>query len=113
MNIELEYLYRDSGNFKNYGSIVLANKNNLAAEKVDRVLVELLGEDRAFIASRLEVPERFFADFPYDPDLDWDMHEYYQASDTNLPVNDVQGRDIGDFLLQVGSMQKSAGYAGG
>lgn len=101
MNIEFEYLYRDSGNFKSYGSVVFGNPNNVTIEEIDQSIIELLGDDRTFNASRLAVPEMFFTEFPYNPDLDWGLHEYSGVSASHLPVNDAQRRDISDLLSQM------------
>lgn len=108
MNIELEYRYRDFGNFKNYGSVVFGNQSNLAIEEVDLAILELVGDDQTFVASRLGIPEMFFTDFPYDPDLDWEMHEYSRVSETDLPINDAQHRDICDLLSQMRAIGKRA-----
>jgi hypothetical protein len=101
MNIEFEYRYRDYGNFKNYNSVVFGNKNNLASKEIDRIISEVLGSDQFFEASRLGVPEMFFKQFPYDPELDWPMHEYCGVSETASPINDAQSRDISDLLSRM------------
>ena len=42
MNIEFEYLYRDCGNFKNYGRAVFANKGNLSAKDIHEKILSVL-----------------------------------------------------------------------
>lgn len=101
MNIEFTYRYRDLGNFKNHGSVIFGNQKDLSVEKIDEVLINLTGENQTFVASRLKIPEMFFADFPYDPELDWEMHEYCGVSVTDLPINDILGRDIDDLIAQM------------
>jgi hypothetical protein len=101
LNIEFAYLYRDFGNFKSYNSVVFGNKNNLAPKEIDQIICEALGNDHFFEASRLKVPEMFFKQFPYDPKLDWTMHEYCGVSQTASPINDVQSRDISDLLSRL------------
>jgi len=98
MNLEFEYQYRDCGNFKNRNSIVFGNKHNLSAEETNRRILQIVGNDRTFEASLLQVPEMFFKEFPYDPELDWPMHEYCGVSQTDLPATDTENRDIGDLL---------------
>ena len=100
MNVALEYRYRDLGNFKNYNSVVFANKLGLPAEKIDNTLLELTGADHLFFADDHGLPEKFFKDFPYDPELDWEMHEYLGASGTDLPADDHKGRDISEVLSE-------------
>lgn len=101
MNVQFEYRYRDLGNFKRYGSVVFGNRNDLPTDNINRLLLELTGSDETFVASRLGIPEMFFPDFPYSPSLDWEMHEYCGVSQTDLPINDAQGRDIMDLLSQM------------
>ena len=100
MNVAFEYRYRDLGNFKNHNSVVFANRLGLPAEKISNTLLELTGADNLFFASDHGLPEMFFKDFPYDPDLDWEMHEYLGASDTDMPADDHKGRDISDLLSE-------------
>jgi hypothetical protein len=97
-NLEFEYRYRDCGNFKNRNSIVFGNKRNLSAEETNSRILQIVGNDQTFEASRLRVPEMFFKEFPYDPELDWPMHEYCGVSETDLPATDTENRDIGDLL---------------
>jgi hypothetical protein len=100
MNVALQYRYRDLGNFKNYNSVVFANKLGLPAEKINNTLLELTGPDHLFFAADHGLPEMFLKDFPYDPELDWEMHEYLGASETDLPIDDATGRDILDLLSE-------------
>jgi hypothetical protein len=98
MNVAFEYRYRDLGNFKNYNSVVFANELGLPSEKIDNTLLELTGPERLFFAADHGLPEMFFKDFRYDPELDWGMHEYLGASSTDAPSDDREGRDISDLL---------------
>jgi hypothetical protein len=101
MNIEFQYMYRDLGNFKNYGSVVFGNKSALSIAAISRALIGSFGEDRNFAASDLGVPNLFFKEFSYDPTLDWEMHEFCSVVRTNLPINDTYKRDIRDLLPQL------------
>ncbi|MGA3262411.1 MAG: hypothetical protein ABSC47_00015 [Terracidiphilus sp.] len=101
MNVEFQYRYRDFGNFKRYGSVVFGNESGLLIDDISRSLLQLTGDDETFAAFRLGIPEIFFTDFPYNPSLDWEMHEYCGVSPTDLPINDAQGRDIGDLLSRM------------
>jgi hypothetical protein len=106
MNIEFAYRYRDFGNFKSYNSVVLGNRKNLAAEEIHAKISGMFTSDPIFEASLLKVPEMFFKQFPYDPDLDWAMHEYIGVSGTDLPVDDLRHRDITDLLAVMEQTQK-------
>ena len=99
MNIEFEYRYRDFGNNKRYGVVVFGNRTNILIERIRLRLQRLMiGDGMTFSASHLKIPEMFFPDSPFDPALDWEMHEFCDASDTDLPVNDVGGRDITEVV---------------
>ncbi len=102
MNIKFQYRYRDYGNFKNYNSVIFRNGDNLPVEAIDKIISKVLLRDTSFEASRLNVPEMFFKNFPYDPELDWPMHEYCGVEETDLPQNDTQGRDIRDLISTSG-----------
>ena len=101
MNIEIEYCYRDFGNFKSYNSVIFGNLSNMPIGAVHENLLRLMGEDRTFVASKLSLPEMFFTDSPYDPDLDWEMHEYCAATETDTLINDALGRDIRELMSQM------------
>lgn len=101
MNIEFRYMYRDMGNFKNYGEVVFGNRLNRNPEEIHKQIFHILGSDQTIKASDLRIPNLFFPNFPYDPELDHEMHEYYGVSETELPTSDVEQRDIADFLTEI------------
>lgn len=101
MNIEFEYRYRDWGNFKRYGSVVFQNQHRLTADEISQRVVRSLTDDQFFDASKLFIPELFFRDSPFDPDLDHGQHEFFSVSETKLAANDALDRDILDLLLKM------------
>jgi hypothetical protein len=101
MNIEFEYRYRDWGNFKKYGAVVFENKHRVTVDEVCQRVLRASTDGQFFDASHLGIPELFFRDFPFDPDLDHGLHEFVEASETELPANDVPNRDILDLLLEM------------
>jgi hypothetical protein len=101
MNVEFQYRYRDFGNFKRYNSVVFGNESGMQIDDISRIMLQLVGDDETFTASRLGIPETFFTDFPYNPSLDWEMHEYCGVSSTDLPNDDARSRDIRDLLAQM------------
>ena len=105
MNVEFEFRYRDWGNFKRYGAVVFRNQHSLNCAEIRQRVMRASTDGQFFDASHLGVPELFFSDSPFDPDLDHSQHEFCSASETELPTNDVSNRDIHDFLL---SMEASA-----
>ena len=101
MNIEFGYFYRDCGNFKNFGEVIFANKRSLSAKEINEKLLSTVMPEPFFRASDLGLPDLFFENFPYDPELDHESHEYHKVSETEKPTNDSFNRDITDLLLAI------------
>lgn len=101
MNVEFRYRYRDFGNFKNYGSVVFANREGIPIEEIDQALLHFTGSEQVFVASELAIPEMFFKEFPFSPRLDWEMHEYCGVSETVAQVDDAEGRDVEDLFARL------------
>jgi hypothetical protein len=95
------------GNFKNYGELVFGNRLNSNPEEIRKQIFHFLGSDNIFKASELRIPDLFFKNFPYDPELDHEMHEFFDVSETELPTDDAIRRDIADLLLD---MEKQSIY---
>jgi hypothetical protein len=89
------------GNFKNYGEVVFGNRLSCNAEQIHKQIFSILGTDQFINASDLRIPNLFFTNFPYDPELDHEMHEYFGVSETELPASDAEQRDIADFLTDI------------
>jgi len=82
MNIKLNYLYRDASNYKQYGSVVLANPNNIAAALVADIISRNLIDGEFFDADKWGVPPLFF-DKENGDDHDW--HEFESVEITEEP----------------------------
>jgi hypothetical protein len=96
MNIRFEYLYRDAGNFKNWGEVVFSNPNQLKVKFVMEMAEEALIDRAYFVASKACVPDLKFAQ--YDEELDHGWHEAYAFILTDDAPNDPQGRSIEKFI---------------
>jgi len=105
MNIEFRYLYRDMGNFKNYGEVIFANRLNSDAEEIRKQIFSILGPDHTIKASDLGIPDLFFKNFTYDPELDHEMHEFVEVLRTENPANDAAQRDIAYLLIEMRAHQ--------
>lgn len=58
MNVEFQYLYRDSGNYKNCGSIVFKSRSK-NIQSIDEEIRQNLIDGQFFVAKKLNVPELF------------------------------------------------------
>ena len=103
MNVQFDYRYRDWGNFKRNGSVVFGNRSRLDIEEIGQRITGALVDGEFFDASSLQIPELFFPDFPFDPDLDHGWHEFCGVSETHSPVDDLSGRDVAELLPPIKS----------
>lgn len=101
MNIRFEYLYRDSGNYKNWGSIVFSNPQNEKVEVLTERVRSCLIDHAFFVAAKAGVPDLHFDNF--DEELDHGWHEFAFVEYTLESPNDTQGRNISQFLLDLKS----------
>ncbi len=104
MNVKLRYLYRDAGNYKNYGETIFSNKARLALPAIDAALRECMIDKGWFVANRWGLPDLHFKEFEPDSELDHDWHEYAGLELTAEPVS--RDEDIADFLKRVQSLAK-------
>jgi hypothetical protein len=101
MNVEFEYCYRDWGNFKRFGAVIFENRNQLAVDEIRRRVLRASCEGQWFNATHVRLPELYFPNCPFDPDLDHEFHEFRSASETELVADDSHNRDILDFLSEM------------
>jgi hypothetical protein len=94
-------MYRDCGNNKNFGKAIFGNKKSLAANKIHKKILKIFISDPVIWTSKLRLPDLFFKDHPYDPELDHELHEYLEVCETEEPIDDSAKRDIGEFLLDI------------
>lgn len=96
MNIRFEYLYRDAGNFKNWGEVVFSNPHDIPANTIASMADQVLIDSAYFVASKADIPDLHFAE--HDEELDHGWHEVHAFRYTNDPPNDVRDRNIEEFV---------------
>lgn len=101
MNIEFNYLYRDSGNYKKWADVVFSNPDSLAPEDVSRILRGCFLEDVLFIAAQVRLPEVFLFTRGYATSDDHCFHEFHGVTASSEPPNDYRDRSISEFLVEV------------
>lgn len=104
MNIRLEYLYRDSGNFKNWGEVIFINKNNYDPLYLEKEAEKLLMDGMFFIADKAKVPNLRFHD--YKESLDHNWHEFRSFQSCPSETTDLYSRDITEFIESFKSASK-------
>lgn len=104
MNIALEYLYRDYGNYKKWGVVVFSNPNNLPLKTISSMIQNCFMDDLYFSANKLGIPSLHFDDF--DEELDHCWHEFHRFFPTEEKPDDPQNRTIEEFIefLNIGAI---------
>ncbi len=106
MNTQVEYLYRDGSNYKQWGKVIFRGACDTALR--DR-LSAALDSNELFVAHQIRLPELFFADGRLYAD-DHCFHELARISATEAPADDALGRTIVDFVAET-ELASRAGWA--
>ena len=88
-NIKFSYLYRDSGNYKKFSSVIFSNPKDIELSIVEALIESKLILDLWFYANEWKLPEIFtdMCDFRIDPT--WHEFEYveYTNDEPNAAVS--------------------------
>ncbi|MBC7655505.1 MAG: hypothetical protein H7098_13650 [Oligoflexus sp.] len=91
-NIKFNYLYRDAGNYKFFGSVIFSNPYNLSLDNIQLLLKNPLINGEWFIAEDLKLSSLFFD--KHIADLDHLFHEFEtvlfteEESKSSLSINE-------------------------
>jgi len=97
MSVRMEYLYRDAGNYKWWGAVVVPNAPDpLTLDEVDASARSVLIDGGWFVASAADLPD--LRGEAWDVELDHDWHELHGFAETDAPPDDPHGRDIRGLL---------------
>ena len=96
MNIRFIYLYRDAGNFKNWGEVIFENKNNYDAGHLEKQIRTILIDQEFFVADKLDIPILRFQE--HIDRLDHDWHEFHSFEPTFFEQTDTLSRDVSNFI---------------
>jgi len=80
-NLKFEYLYRDAGNYKQFGQIVFLNPTNLDPQSATLKIKDKLIDGEFFYPSKVGVPRLEAYDFDFEIDHEW--YEFQKFSLTN------------------------------
>ena len=110
MNVRFKYLYRDAGNFKNWGSVVFTNTSNLDVVTLEAKLTKMLIDQEFFVAEDVAVPDLHFEQDVIELDHEW--HQFHSFEECESEPTDEQKRDIAKFIDAFRSQIKDhAGYS--
>ena len=81
-NIKFSYLYRDGGNYKNFGFVIFDNHDNLTLEEIEMLIKSKLIWDTWFYAKEWNLPDLCFANLDIDDNPTW--HEFENVELINI-----------------------------
>jgi hypothetical protein len=107
--VMFNYLYRDGGNFKAWGTVVFSNDETVSLSDVEARLRRAFNPDGLFIASQILVPEVFL--YLHDRITRWDhcFHEFHSVDLCSADPDDLWLRSIRAFLEKV-EIESSHGW---
>jgi hypothetical protein len=96
VNIKFEYLYRDAANYKNWGDVIFRNASGSSINELDEKLRNALIDSEFFVAVDVDIPDLRFETHIDEFDHDW--HVFHALQYTEEQPNDIQNRDIKEFV---------------
>lgn len=94
LNVMFSYMYRDAGNFKQYGEVIFANPGQLPRQPAEEAIRRVLIDGQFFVPTNWSIP--LIYGFAFDPDRDHSWYEYTELSCTEAPPTDE--RTLQQFL---------------
>ncbi len=91
-NLKFEYLYRDAGNYKQFGQLIFSNPTHLDLKTATSKIREKLIDTEFFYPAKVGVPHFNKIDF----DLNCEWYEFLQFSSTD--ENPTEKIDIESFI---------------
>lgn len=85
MNVKFEYMYRDAGNYKLYGSAIFYNNDQISFNELESRIRNSLIDESYFVPAKCSIPKLEFPEI--DEKLDHDWHEFISISLTEDPAN--------------------------
>lgn len=95
-NIKFNYLYRDGGNYKIYGSQVFSNPKKLPLKEIETKITANLIDGEFFDPKEWNIPALVFAEWDEDIDHGWNEFESVEES-----AEKVTTGTIDEFLQNV------------
>lgn len=99
MAILLECLYRDAGNFKNWGEAYFKNEQGLSLDEIEARIQEGLIDGMYFSAEKVGLPTLYFEERSEQLDHEW--HEYDRVREASEDSDGADLADIVDFLKKL------------
>lgn len=99
--VRFNYLYRDGGNYKRWGSVDFENPEKLSIKEIDKLLRSCFEQQCCFIAHQIDIPKiSLYADEPISED-DHCFHECDSVIEVEHVDSSKPSRTIGDFAVVI------------
>ncbi|WP_116790243.1 hypothetical protein [Flavobacterium psychrotrophum] len=89
--ITLNYLYRDSSNYKNFGSVNFSNPTNISIEEIETAIQSNLIDGEYFVAEDWGLPTLYFDE--------WTEDDHYWHEFLNIEITEIQDEFISISLF--------------
>ena len=96
-NIKFNYLYRDAGNYKNDGSVIFANPDNIDLSELETLIRTKLDCGLWFYHHQWQLPDLHFG--TWDNELDHTWHEFESVEQTGEAPNPEAS--LSDFIKMI------------
>lgn len=92
-NLKFEYLYRDAGNYKQFGFVILRNPTQISPEMAKDIIKHQLIDGEFFNPEKVRVPR--LKNYEFDPELDHEWYEFEKFSLTiEKPTESITAQDF-------------------
>lgn len=98
-NIKFNYIYRDAGNYKEFGTIIFSNPDQIETKQVESIIKKRLIDSEFFIANEWNIPTLHFE--KWIEELDHELHEFESIESSYDNPNDKLNRTILDFISSI------------
>ncbi|MDP1727259.1 MAG: hypothetical protein Q8M15_10790 [Bacteroidota bacterium] len=102
-NIKFNYLYRDAGNYKIFGSVIFENPDNISLSEIETNIKQCLIYREFFDPIKLNIPQLAFAEIDEEVDHNW--NEFQSIELTLESITDK--RAINYFLKEMELFQNN------
>jgi hypothetical protein len=89
MNIQFNYLYRDAGNHKVFGSEVFSNSVVLTVEEIELKIRANLIDGEFFDPKKWGLPRLGFSDWDDEIDHTWNEFESVEATEEEVTIGEI------------------------
>ena len=102
--IRFNYLYRDSGNYKKFGSKRFGNPEQLPIEEIERIILENLIDHEYFYPEQVGI-KRFRTHSRLNDNSWYEFHSIEILANTNIPPAKLAS--ISNFILNLHKMKSA------